>query len=336
MLPRDPRTALRFAIRQVRAGAGAPAAPAPAAANLDRFMPWLMLVTSVALWGGTWVALKIAEAGGMPPLEFATMRALPAGCALLAVAVAVRAPLAGIREYWRTLLGMTVSTAFFFGLGAYGAQRLPGGLSSLLGNTAPLFIVIVAATVFRERIAARAAAGVAIGFLGVAIIALPSLSGAGGDLAGIGELLLGSFALAFNTIWSKRAAHLNPIVANAAQMLGAGLALLIVAVAAGQFPAIPARADQIVPIVYVSVCATAFASVIWLLALRSVSAAAGGSMMLLVPVFGHLWSRIFLHERIDPIELLGAAVALAGIGLTLLPGRPSRVPAAAAGELTPR
>ncbi|MGH7706683.1 MAG: EamA family transporter, partial [Vulcanimicrobiaceae bacterium] len=121
-----------------------------------------------------------------------------------------------------------------------------------------------------------------------------------------------------------------------AQMLGAGLALLIVAVAAGQFPAIPARADQIVPIVYVSVCATAFAYVIWLLALRSVSAAAGGSMMLLVPVFGHLWSRIFLHERIDPIELLGAAVALVGIGLTVLPGRTSRAPAAAAPELTPR
>lgn len=281
-------------------------------------MAWLMLVLCAAMWGGTWVALKIAESAGMPPLQFAALRALPAGFALLAVTLAVRSNPRHLRENWRMLSAMSLTTAIFFGLGAYGAQYLPGGLSSLLGNTTPLFIVIVAALVFRQSVPLGAIVGVAIGFAGVAIIALPALHGERVDLLGMFELLCGACALAFNTIWTKQLAHLDPFLANAAQMLGGGGMLVALALPVGEFPAVPLRADHIVPILYVSLLATAVAYVMWLLALRAVSATAAGSMTLLVPVFGHLWSGLILHEPIDAIELFGAAVVLGGIGLTIL------------------
>ncbi|HVA35995.1 MAG TPA: DMT family transporter [Candidatus Dormibacteraeota bacterium] len=268
-----------------------------------------------ALWGGTWVAVKVAQAAGLGPLWFAALRSLPAGVILAALAALAGRFRLPDREDLPALAAMAVTTALFFGLTFLGAQRLSGALSSLLANSSPLFAVALAALIDHEPVDALAVGGVVLGAVGVVIIALPALAGAPGDLVAMGTMLLGALALSFNVIAMKRASHLEPMVANAAQMLGAGVILGVVALASHEV--LPLRPDlaTVGAVAYVSLLGTAFAYVLWSRALVLLSVSTASAMLFFVPVFGHVWSWVFLHEPVVPSEVLGAAIAVAGIGL---------------------
>ncbi|TAM75513.1 DMT family transporter [bacterium] len=268
-----------------------------------------------AIWGGTWVAVKVAEGAGMGPFAFAAARALPAG-----IVLALLTALSGRwqrpqRKDCGALVGMVLTTAVFFGLTFLGAERLSGGLSSLLANSSPLFAVVLAAALEHERVHLSAIVGVLLGALGVGVIALPALREAPGDLLAMGTMLVGALALAFNVVAMKRASHLDPLLANAAQMTGAGIVLTVVALAFGQLRAIRLDGAELWAIGYVSLAGTALAYVIWSHVLTLLSVARASALLFLVPVFGHVWSWIFLHEPVVPVEVLGAAIAVAGIAL---------------------
>ncbi|TAM88618.1 DMT family transporter [bacterium] len=275
----------------------------------------LIVLLPCALWGGTWVAVKVAEGAGMGPFAFAAARALPAGI-VLALLTALsgrwqRPP----REDRAALVAMMLTTALFFGLTFLGAERLSGGLSSLLANASPLFAVVLAAVLEHERVHRNAVAGVLLGALGVGVIAIPALREAPGDLLAMGIMLVGALALAFNVIAMKRASHLDPLLANAAQMTGAGIVLTVAALAFGELRAVHLDGATLWAIAYVSLVATALAYVVWSRALTVLSVARASVLLFLVPVFGHVWSWVFLHEPVVPVEVLGAAIAVAGIAL---------------------
>ncbi|GAC1541858.1 MAG: hypothetical protein NVS3B16_06040 [Vulcanimicrobiaceae bacterium] len=236
---------------------------------------------------------------GISPLEFAVARALPAGVALLALGALLRRPLRlRHRDDAKSIALASVATAFFFGLTFVGAERLSASLSSLLGNCAPLFSVVLASLVGRERVSVRNVAGVALGGLGVALIALPAiLSHASRDFAAIGAMLGGAFALAVNLLYAKRTAHLDPLVMNGYQFIGAGATLSLAAVLFNQLAPVAPSPVVLGAILYVSLAATAFAYVLWSFALRLLSVARASALLFLVPIFGHVWSWIFLRER---------------------------------------
>ncbi len=251
----------------------------------------------------------------MGPFAFAAARALPAGI-VLALLTALsgrwqRPP----REDRAALVAMMLTTALFFGLTFLGAERLSGGLSSLLANASPLFAVVLAAVLEHERVHRNAVAGVLLGALGVGVIAIPALREAPGDLLAMGIMLVGALALAFNVIAMKRASHLDPLLANAAQMTGAGIVLTVAALAFGELRAVHLDGATLWAIAYVSLVATALAYVVWSRALTVLSVARASVLLFLVPVFGHVWSWVFLHEPVVPVEVLGAAIAVAGIAL---------------------
>ncbi|TAM58854.1 DMT family transporter [bacterium] len=275
----------------------------------------LVALLPFALWGGTWVAVKVAEGAGLGPFAFAAARALPAGAVLAFLAALGGRGRPPARGDYAALSAMALTSALFFGLTFWGAQRLSGALSSLLANSSPLFAVVLAAVLEHERVRWGAVAGVALGALGVAIIALPALRDAPGDLVAMGVMLAGALALSFNVVAMKRTSHVDPLLANAAQMLGAGVILAIVAGFSGELHGVQLGAAAWWSIAYVSLAGTALAYVIWSKVLALLSVARASALLFLVPVFGHLWSWIFLHEAVEPLEVVGAAVAVLGIAL---------------------
>ncbi|MDE2573574.1 MAG: DMT family transporter [bacterium] len=284
-----------------------------------------------ALWGGTWVAVKLVEGAGVGPLAFAAVRALLAGAALAVAVLAMRRGVRIERHDLPTLAAMAVTSALFFGLTFVGAERLPGGLSSLLANASPLFAVVLAALLEHERVDARAIAGVMLGAAGVAVIALPEMAAGPGDLVAMGVMLLGALALAFNVVAMKRATHLDPYVANAAQMSGAGVLLAVGSLLGGQWRGLPVNGEMVAAALYVGLAATALGYVLWSYALSSLSVARASALLFLVPIFGHVWAWSILREPVVPAEVLGAAIAVVGIALAA-GGGDRTVPALATSE----
>jgi drug/metabolite transporter (DMT)-like permease len=84
-----------------------------------------------------------------PPLRFAAFRALAAGAALLSsVMMLRRQPLLTPRRYWPWLPVVAgAGTVIAYGTMFLSPGRTGAGLASVLGNTTPLLIIVLAALV---------------------------------------------------------------------------------------------------------------------------------------------------------------------------------------------
>lgn len=268
-----------------------------------------LAVLPAAIWGGTWIALKISHLHG---IEFAFFRAFGGGLLLFLIALAMRRPLGIPRPLVPTMIFMSLTIGGFFGFAFAGGERLSSALGSLLGNIAPVSTVILAALLLGERPTARQYAGVALAFAGIVVIALPHL-GAAGDLGAIGLMLAGAVSQSFNTIYMKRAIALDQLVVNAYQFMGGGVIVCLAVWATGELQPIPATLPVAGSLLYVAVFATALANLLWSRALTLLTASAASMIIFMVPIFGHLWSWAILHEPVDPFEVAGAVLVIAGM-----------------------
>lgn len=275
----------------------------------------LIAILPMALWGAVFVAVKSGERLGLPGLELAASRALPAGIVLGAIATFRLRHASIARRELMQLAGMAVSIAAMYGIAFVVAPRLPVAIDALLANASPLFAVGLAAIFLRERVSLLQIVGVALGAGGVLVMALPALRTAPADFWAMMAMLSAALMLAINTIFLKKAQGVDPIVANAVQFVAAGLLLLAAAVAFGERLVWTTNLEALGAIAYISLAATAFAYVLWMRAVTLLTVTRASVLLFLVPVFGLLWGWLFLRETITGFEAWGAALVLVGIVL---------------------
>jgi hypothetical protein len=111
---------------------------------------------------------------------------------------------------------------------------LPSGIAAVLVATVPLWMIVFAWPLQHQRITVRAAAGLAVGLGGVAI--LVGGGTASGRLTGVLIVLGASAAWGFGSVLSHRLALPdNALLAAAIEMLAGGAVLLAVAAGSGEF-----------------------------------------------------------------------------------------------------
>jgi drug/metabolite transporter (DMT)-like permease len=119
------------------------------------------------------------------------------------------------------------------------------------------------------------------------------------------------------TVIAKRLAQSDQIVVTAFNMTLAALLMipLVLLDLQGQsFPAL--SAESWIKVVYLGLMASGAAFVVYNIALRELDATAVGVWMNLVPIVGMLAAVIFLGESLNPWQIAGAVVALAGMWLS--------------------
>jgi drug/metabolite transporter (DMT)-like permease len=99
-----------------------------------------------------------------------------------------------VREAWlRSAFGTLSAAGTFF---VYAAPSLPIGDAVTLLATSPIFVTLLSAPLLGERVRARSAAALALGFSGIVIVAQPSFSTAGHLVAaGAGAALASALAM---------------------------------------------------------------------------------------------------------------------------------------------
>jgi drug/metabolite transporter (DMT)-like permease len=128
-----------------------------------------LLVILAALWGGSFVFMRVAApALGAIPLTFA--RVALAALLLLALAFAQRR-MPDLRAHWRkfAVVGI-VNSALPFVLFSYAAQHLTASVSAILNATSPFFGAIAAAIWLHESLTWRKVAGMGLGLAGVVVL----------------------------------------------------------------------------------------------------------------------------------------------------------------------
>ena len=140
------------------------------------------------VWGWSFLFIKVILEDAPP--TFLAWGRIALGLAVLAVALLRSGEGLPDRRYWGHLLvlGLAMSVLPFMLIG-WGEEHISSALASVLNACTPLFAAGFAAGLLGERLRPPQLAGVAIGFLGVAVVA----GVGGGDLAG--SSLLGSAAV---------------------------------------------------------------------------------------------------------------------------------------------
>jgi len=292
-----------------------------------RFSPAVLLIVACGLWGAATVLNK-ALLASIPPLTLLALQLAPSALLLWLAALATGASMPR-----RVLLGPLILLGLLnpgvsYSLSLIGLSRVPAGISTLLWAAEPLMILVLAAMILRERVTWRLVAVIALGGLGVLLVA-DLLGSLGGAVDPLGVLLqLGAvLCCALYTVVARRLSReADPLVTVALQQT-AGLAWVLVLLLAGTpFGSVADVAT--IPLASQSAAAATgllyYAAAYWLYltALRWVPAAVAGSYFNIIPVFGVGLAFLCLGETLSPLQWAGAAaILLSAFVLVRLTGR---------------
>lgn len=282
---------------------------------------WLRILVLAIVWGLSFFLTELSLRD-LHPLSLAAGRVTLAAAALLAVV-----PLAGHRlpklpADWAALFLMgLVNNAFPFSLIMWGQTSIDSGLASILNATTPLFTFVLAHFLTKdERMSARGALGITVGFLGAVVIIGPGAL-AGLDTQSLGQLaILGAaFCYAASAIYGRRLRHLSPLAASAGMTTAAAIILVpLAAVIDRPWTASP-DAITFAALATLGLVSTAFAYILYFRILASAGATNVLLVTFLVPVTALLLGVVILGEELTVTALAGMALVFAG--LSIIDGR---------------
>jgi drug/metabolite transporter (DMT)-like permease len=295
------------------------AVPAPAAVPSRRWIVDLVLLG--ALWGASFLFMRIAapEFGAVPA---ASMRV---GIAMLFLVplMLLRDQGPALRRHWRPMLGIGIlNSGLPFALFCYALLTLTSGAASVLNATVPMFGALIAWGWFGERPSGARIAGLAIGFVGVAMLASRSVgvhAGADGSLLApllaIGACLGACVCYGISASAARRhLAGLPPLASAAGSQIGASLFLALPALLT--WPARMPSLQAWLAVAVLGVASTGFAYVLFFRLIDTAGPTRALTVTFLVPVFAVAYGVAFLDEHVTAWMLLCAAVIVCGVALS--------------------
>ena len=287
-----------------------------------------MYVGLCAVWGSTWLAIKVGLRD-LPPLLFAGVRMALACLILTPFAFTRSGPGPGRVERgwiaWSGILQIGVSYGCIF----LAEERIASGLAALLFSTFPIFVGLFAHFLLPdEPLTARTLASAFLGLAGVAVVQGPALAASFSSvqtrslLVGSALMLVSSAVSGYsNVVNKKHLGRVSPFVNVWGQTL-AGSSLLLVGAAALERGA-PARwtATSVGALAYLAVVGTAlpFVGLFWLI--RRVPVAIIGTIPVVDTVVAVVLGGLVLGETLSPRILAGGGLILTGVLLAAIPRR---------------
>lgn len=288
----------------------------------------LRLATAFAtvyiIWGSTYLAIRIAIET-IPPFVMAGSRFLLAGAIMVGWAAARGAP-RPTRAHWLTALivgGLLLAAGN--GAVTWSEQEVPSGLAALVIATVPIWMVLLEALrPGGSRPTRFTMLGVAIGFLGIALLFGPANLAATAGVRPISMIVLLSAPLtwAFGSLYSRGAPKPgSPIQGIGMQMLCGGALLLIAATVTGQWSQVdtgsisPASAVSFLYLVFFG-SIVAYSAYIWLL--TATSPAKVSTYAYVNPIVAVFLGWAVVDEPVTPAMLGAMAIIL--FSVTLISG----------------
>ncbi len=283
----------------------------------------LLALLVVAIWGFNFVVIKMSVEA-FPPILAAALRF--AAAAFPAV-LFVRPPKA---PAWLVIgFGLTFGVALYGFLNLGLAWGMPAGLSSLVLQTQAFFTMVMAFLLLGERPSRFQIIGATIAFAGIGVIASERLEVT--NLMPLALVLLAALSWGLANVLTKKAGRVNAISYTVWGVLAAPLPLLALSLATEGWPAISAALAgfswmDAALIAFLAYPATLLGGGIWSWLLGRHPASVVAPFTLLVPITGLASGYLVLGETITAIEVLGAALVIAGLVVTLRRARKSEPP----------
>jgi len=289
----------------------------------------LLLLALGFLWGSAYVAIREGIVAGASPFIFAGTRyAIVA--AILGLVAAVRAESRPDRR--ASLLAALVGGPFiigFYGLLLYwGEQFTSGGYASVLSGLAPILTVVFGYFLLRsERMSGMAIVGVAVGFVGMLVLVLPSLRGGlGGSWKGPVVILAAFVVFTLGTVLLRRWSRGPQGTWQLAIQFGVGSGIAGVAVVAVPGPErLPLTVAVWGSLLVLVVFASLMGYVVYFRLHHRVGPGGANLVAYLLPLVGVGIGSGFFGEPVTVWEVAGFGVVVVGLSLVFAGQRPRPV-----------
>ncbi|WP_312210066.1 O-acetylserine/cysteine exporter [Pseudescherichia sp.] len=280
----------------------------------------LLALLVVVVWGLNFVVIKVGL-HNMPPLMLAGLRfVLVAFPALLFVA-RPKVPLRLLLGY-----GLTISFgqfAFLFSAIKFG---MPAGLASLVLQAQAFFTIVLGAAAFGERLQLKQVLGITLAVFGGLVLAESSLNGQDVTLLGFMLTLAAALSWACGNIFNKKIMqHPSRPAVMSLVVWSALIPVVPFMVASLIFDGPAAMVQSLVQIdittvlslIYLAFVATIIGYGIWGTLLGRYETWRVAPLSLLVPVVGMASAALLLGETLNGLQLLGAALIMAGLYINI-------------------
>ena len=285
-------------------------------------MVWAALWTVYIVWGSTYLAIRVTVET-LPPFLAGGARFVIAG-ALMWVFLRIRKGKEAMRITPRQLKSALLIGILLLlggnGLVMTAEQEVPSGLASLIIASTPLWVVLYR-YLARDNISRGTLVGVAVGFMGVAVLVLPADRPDGAPLGGIFLLLIAAASWGNGSFLSSRIdMPSDPLVSTSYQMLLGGAALLFTGAVLGEFGGLDAgefSTRSIVAFAYLVFVGSlvAFTAYVWVLQHAPVSKVA--TYAYVNPVIAIFLGWLVLSEEITPVIFVGAAIIVSSVAFII-------------------
>ena len=302
---------------------------------------WVMFLTLSALWGSSFMWITVALEDGVPPMTVVAWRSLTA-TAFLGLVLLYRGGRLPLRwNLWKRMVVLGATNVVVpMSLISWGQQFIPSGMASILNAMVPLFTIVLAAVALAdEHITAAKLGGLAVGFVGVIVLASPNLGAAGSDadaaaaVAGMLAVAGAGFFYAVATVYVRRRVTGMPIIEQpdgttraplpVEISLGSTTAALAMITALaivferpeGGLLAMPASASGWVGVAWLGALGTGVAYLLFYRIVARWGATRSTLVTYVIPVVAIVVGYLFLGERLRLVELVGAALIIGGVVL---------------------
>lgn len=305
------------------------------AALRGRALVAYLLVCTV--WGSTYLAIRIGV-GHLPPFLFAGVRFLVAGLLLGSIMLLAgdRAPKR--REDWRTLA--ITGICLLVGANAlvvWAEQYVTSGTASVLVAACPLWTAFFDALVpgGKTVLTWRIGAGLAVGFLGTALLAgVTPHELAQADLRGPAALMVASASWAAGSVyWKRHPTEVSPYVAAAVQMVVGGGVLVVLGLSLGEAARWQLSTPGLGALAYLVVFGSIVGYTAFGYALKHASATVVGTYAYVNPVVAVVLGWLILHEPVTGRMLVAMALILGAVLVIQLANHPGRFTVAPGGRI---
>src|SRR4051794_20469841 len=281
---------------------------------------WFMLIVTAAVWGSSYMFIKVAlddfSEGAIVCLRTAL------GALLLLSFAARRRVLSDLRGRvkWMAIIACVQVIGPFL-LITYGETRISSSLTAILISVVPIFTALLALRFdHAERSHGWALVGIGIGIVGVALLFGLDLSGSGDELIG-GAMMLTAplgYAISWMLVQQQLSGAAPEAVAGGTMVVAAlATAPLLVAAPPSSAPSLGAVASLLA----LGAGGTGVAFVLYYTLIAEIGPARASMVGYVAPGFSIVYGVVLLGESLTAAAVAGLALILAGSWLRA-PGGP--------------
>jgi drug/metabolite transporter (DMT)-like permease len=287
----------------------------------SKLIPYLEALFAVIVWGGSFIATKIAV-GQISPIAVVWLR-FAMGIPLIFIAVAMRKQFAfpkGNEWFYFSLLGF-LGISFHQWLQSNGLQTAQATTTAWIVATSPAFIAILGWLVLKEKLNALQSFGILLAMTGVLVVVSKGdfNSLALGTFGTIGDflILVSSVNWAAFSILSRKGLKDHPSTRLTFWVMLIGWLITSAAFFAGknfvEIPQLDSRGWW--AMIFLGIFTTGLAYIAWFDALGQLPAAQTGAFLFVEPLASVVFASIILSEKVTAASILGGVVILFGIWL---------------------